>query len=107
MNSINWLEVIFYVVSLGIVAGIAKQKIENLIETTSQLKVEIQGLKEDHDSLKDDHQNIKLTVVTVPTKEDMNNLTREVQNLRISITRLESILEQLASKNGINFTPHQ
>lgn len=106
MNSIDWAQVIFYLISLGVVAGIAKQRIDNLVDTTNTLKTELATVKEQHNVLKDDHHKIKLTVVTVPTKEDMNHLTREVTQLRLTITRLETILEQLAIKTGISFNNH-
>jgi hypothetical protein len=107
MSSINWAEVIFYLISLGVVAGIAKQKIDTLVEATNQLKAELNDVKNDHDDLSKEHQSIKLTIVTVPTKDDLKGLTNEVQQLRLAMTRLEIVLEQIASKNGVPFSGHQ
>ena len=93
----DWVQLIVSLIVLFVGAGIAKHKIDNLEERVKKLEY-------DHDALNQNHQKIELTIVNVPTKEDINKLSNEIQSLKVSIVKLEVILDYMARNKGYNIT---
>lgn len=94
MNQINWGEVFIFVVMIAVHAGVVWNSISNH-------RSRLEKLEESHGEMKDNHQKIELTVVNVPTKDDMTRLSNEIQQLKITLAKLETILSLMAHQQGI------
>jgi uncharacterized membrane protein len=92
---IDWIELILYFLSLAVMFGIYKQRLHDHSEKLIALRAEV-------DTLKTNHNDVKLTIVNTPTKDDMVKLGNELHKLQLTITRLGMIIGQLAEKNGIH-----
>lgn len=82
----HWLELIGYVVLLGITWGSFKQTQKNHEYRIRELEVKQQDT---HEEIK----RMQISAANSPTKEDFQKLTNDIQSMKISISRVEFILE--------------
>jgi Arc/MetJ-type ribon-helix-helix transcriptional regulator len=105
MSNIDIIQGIIFLIILGVQSGIFYNKVENLKEDISDLNDEMSDIKKQHEreisALEKEHQSIKITMVNTPAKEDITKLTTEVHHLKVTLVRLEVILEHLAINAGL------
>jgi len=99
LENVNWAEVFFYLLTVAVLGGIAKQKIDDLRER-------VKYLEDGQTNLKDNHQKIELHVVNVPTKEDFSKLTGEIGQLKLSLQKLDLTLDFMARAQGFGKPNH-
>jgi hypothetical protein len=92
-TSIDWGQLFITLLGVAVLAGIAKQKIDDL-------NARVKTLENDHDLLTKNHQKIELTVVNVPTKDDFKVLSGEIQQLKLSLQKLDLTLDFMARQQG-------
>ncbi len=93
MNAVDWGQLIIFLIVTAIHAGISHNKI-------ASLEGRVKELEDGHDTLKDKHQTVELNIVNVPTKDDISALTAEVQALKMSIVKLETMLSIMAAQQN-------
>jgi hypothetical protein len=91
MSGSDIIEILIFVVVTAIHAGIVWSKLSDHNER-------IKALEGRQSMLSDNHQKIELNIVNVPTKQDMNQLSSEIQGLKISLAKLETILNIMAQR---------
>lgn len=105
MSNIDWIQAGIFLIIFAVQTGILYNKQQNLKEDYDDLSDEFTDYKTATDKeielLKTNHQTIQLTIVNSPTKDDIKNLSAEVQSLKMTLVRLEVILEHLAQQNGV------
>lgn len=99
LQDLNWPEIVIYLLTIAVLFGIARQKIDDLRER-------VKFLEDSHDDLKDNHQKIELHVVNVPTKEDFNKLSGEISSLKLSLQKLDLTLDFMARAQGFGKPNH-
>lgn len=109
----QWAEVIVILI-IGVAhAGIMWNKVSNLQKQQEDEKKardaekeeyeeEIRAMKEEYRKILDNHQKLEITIVNVPTKDDINKLTSEIHSLKLSVGKLETILSMMAYGRGID-----
>ena len=90
----NWVEFIIWAITAAILVGIGKQKVDDLTLRVTSLETDTKVSKETQHTM-------QLNAVNSPTKSDINHLTSEIHQLKLSIVRFEVILEHLATQHGI------
>ena len=90
----DWVGFIIWAITAAILVGIGKQRVDDLSTRVSSLETDAKVSKETQHT-------IQLNAVNAPTKSDINHLTAEIHQLKLSIVRFEVILEHLATQHGI------
>lgn len=82
----HWLELVGYLVLLGITWGSFKQT-----QKTHEFRIRELEMKQEtiHEQIK----QMQISAANAPTKEDFQKLTNDIQSMKISISRVEFILE--------------
>lgn len=99
LQNLDWAEIFFYLLTVAVLFGIAKQKLDDL-------KDRVKILEDSHSDLKDNHQKIELHVVNVPTKEDFNKLSIDINQLKLSLQKLDLTLDFMARAQGFGKPNH-
>jgi hypothetical protein len=105
MSNLDWIQGVIFLLVIAVQSGVLYNKIQNLKDDYDDLSDDFTNYKKDNDKeidiLKHNHQTIQLTIVNSPTKDDIKGLSAEVQSLKMTLIRLEVILEHVAKSNNI------
>jgi len=82
----HWLELIGYLVLLGITWGSFKQ-------TQKTHEFRIRELEMKQETIYEQIKQMQISAANTPTRDDFQRLTNDIQSMKISISRVEFILE--------------
>jgi predicted PurR-regulated permease PerM len=106
MSNLDWIQAVIFMMAIAVQSGMFYNKVTNLKEDLDDLAEDLNNYKistnKEINVLKMNHQTIQLTIVNSPTKDDIKSLSSEVQSLKMTLVRLEVILEHLAQSQGLS-----